>query len=165
MKRSTWTTVSVLAVVALLIGGVVLLDPQSNDLRQPLQGVGGGPNDGTTIIEIIDNPDSYIGRTVSLNGEVDTIYSPDVFLLDQELAVIGDELLVVTRDTLPEGANDAIPNPLDDSDLVTVTGTVQSMLLTEVEREFDVDFDPEFEVEYEQRPVLVATEVSRQNNE
>lgn len=161
MRKNTWGIATVLIIAALLLGGLALLNTQQNVERQPLQGIGGGPDDRTIIADIIANPDSYIAKAVTVNGEVDRVLSPEVFVLDQEKAIVGDEILVLMRNNLPEEINNARNSPLNDADLVSVSGTVQQVQLTEIEREFNLNLDSQLE----DQPVIVATNITRQNTD
>ena len=162
MRNSTWPIVAVLVVAIILVGGFFFFGAQPiDDTTQPAPGVGGGPvEEGVTVSDIIANPNQYVTQTVTLDGEVDRVLTPRMFVLDQEGTLVGDEILVITENQIPDEAEGAIANPFNDADKVTVTGTVSRLVITEVERDLDLDLDPQVEVEFENRPYISASDVT-----
>lgn len=112
---------------------------------------------GITARQIIENPAAYVGKTVTVTGEVEEIYEPRAFSMDSGLTV--GELLVVGRDPypqVPEAGNRAYVV----RDTATVTGVVRMMVTAEVERELGWDLAPEIEAEYNAKPVLIVQKAS-----
>ena len=54
-----------------------------------------GPEAGITIGDITDNPNAFIGQTVTVSGEVEDIVGPRAFTMGDEGFLFGEELLVV----------------------------------------------------------------------
>lgn len=109
--------------------------------------------------DIVTNPDNYIGKTVTVTGEVEKVFSKRAFLLDEE-AVTGDKDLLVLSPDKTELNLEAI----DDSwlnDGVKVTGKVVRMVTADVEKELGWDLDNELEVEYKDRPVIIAQTIAK----
>lgn len=99
--------------------------------------------------DIINNPSAWVGRRVTVSGDVEEVWTPRAFNMDSGITV--GELLVVSREPFP---NLADHDPLVD-DVATVTGTVRMLAVAEVEREIGWDLQPEIEVEFTGKPMLV----------
>lgn len=93
---------------------------------------------GATIEAVALNPTWYAGMTVTLEGEVEEVYGPGLFVLANE-DLFSDEIVVSSRSQtrLEEGAE------------VVVTGTVRAFTVVEMEREYGWDLDPQIEAELE----------------
>lgn len=108
---------------------------------------------------IVANPNAYIGQTVTVAGDVEEVFGPRVFTLDEE-TIAGNTDLLVLSPQRPELNLEAIDNNwLNDG--VRVTGTVRRMVVADVERELGWDLDNELEVEYRDRPVIIAQSIAR----
>ncbi|MGE3509893.1 MAG: hypothetical protein AB7N65_13525 [Vicinamibacterales bacterium] len=100
-----------------------------------------------------DQPQSYMGQRISVDGEVDQVLGPRLFTLDEpDWIDLEGELLVY------------MPAPLAafvrDNDRVTVSGTVKTFVKTDIEREWGwLTLSPETEVEFSKKPVIVADRV------
>ena len=161
MRNSTWPIIAILVVAIILVGGLFYFERQPTDrTRQAVPGVGGGPDDRATVSDIIQNPNQFVARTVTLDGEVDRVISPRMFVFDQMGTAIGDEILIITENQIPQEAEDATMNTFNDADQVTVTGTVNRLLIAEIERDLEIDLDRQLEIEFENRPVIMATDVT-----
>lgn len=116
-----------------------------------------GAADARTVDTVTDRPEDFIGRTVTIRGEMDDVRGPRAFTLGDHDWILGEELLVVAPKQ-PAGAVWDL-KALDDRP-VTVTGTVRKLVVAEVEREFDFDLDPEFEIQFRDRPILIADNIT-----
>ena len=122
----------------------------------------GTAGDGTVrVADVVAAPNEYFGRTVTLEADVEEVFGPRAFALDEDAPFSGgidNDLLVLAK-----GAGDLAD--IDDQWLnnkVRVTGTVGRMSVIEVERELGWDLDPELEVELERAgAVLIASSVNR----
>lgn len=99
--------------------------------------------------DIINNPSAWVGRRVTVSGDVEEVWTPRAFNMDS--GVTPGELLVVSREPFPKLADH---DPLVD-DVATVTGTVRMLAVADVEREIGWDLQPEIEVEFTGKPMLV----------
>ncbi len=164
MKYIPMIILGVLVIAVLAVSGVAIYNEQQATSEGFVSGIGGGPEESALISDIIRDPDRYIGRTVTLEGEVDRVISPGIFILDREGTVMGDEILVVTADPLDSQAERDIAHPFRDADKVIVTGRVEQFIRAEVEDDFGLDLDDEVEVEYENKPMISATDIRQQND-
>ena len=105
-----------------------------------------------SVGEISDHPDRFIGQTVRVTGEVETLFGPRVFSLDEDRVFsTGVDVLVLSRK----------PGITKDDQRVTVTGTVRKFVRADLQKEIvDFDLNPEWLVDFESRPVIIATEVT-----
>jgi hypothetical protein len=126
-----------------------------------IDGAAGTAGGEMRVADIVAAPDEYFGRTVTVTADVEEVFGPMAFALDEDAPFTGgidNDLLVLSRQA---GDLEAI----DDQWLnnkVRVTGTVGRMTVTEVERELGWDLDPELEIELERAgAVLIASSVNR----
>lgn len=115
----------------------------------------------TRVADIVGEPESYVGKTVTVSADVEEVFGPMAFALDEDSPLTGgidNDLLVLSKKA---GALEEIDDQWLDNK-VRVTGTVGTWGAVEVEREIGWDLDPEIEVELENGgPVLIATSVER----
>ncbi|MGL5193192.1 MAG: hypothetical protein ACRC8Y_06270 [Chroococcales cyanobacterium] len=117
---------------------------------QPTTGMQGRQMVATTE-NISSDPENFIGRTVTVRGDVDEIdTSRDTFLMDDDRFLGGDGILVINS----TGAPFAIPDA--DDMRVQVTGEVRQFRRNEIASEFGFNLDPELYSDYEDRPAIIA---------
>lgn len=103
--------------------------------------------------EIAEEPDTFLGKLVTVRSKVEKVVSPNAFTLDDKELVGGKELLVVGA--IPAG------DTINEGETVRVTGKVRKFFTAEIERDFDFDLQPEVEVEYEGKAVVIAQSTQR----
>lgn len=112
---------------------------------------------GVTARQVIENPSAYVGKTVTVSGDVEEIWGPRAFNMDSGVTV--GELLVVGREPFPQVA--ATGNrAYVINDIATVTGVVRMLVTADIEREIGWDLDPQIETEFNAKPVLIAQSIS-----
>ncbi|MEX5295323.1 hypothetical protein QYM41_08580 [Kocuria sp. CPCC 205268] len=95
--------------------------------------------------DFYDDVTTYTGQQVTLSAEVSETISPDAFAI----AGAVDPLLIVESQEIP---------PLDDGQVVQVTGTVQEGFdVVSVEEELGVDLEDEAFADFEGDPYIMAT--------
>lgn len=95
--------------------------------------------------DFYDDVTTYTGQEVTLSAEVSETISPDAFAI----AGAVDPLLIVESQEIP---------PLDDGQVVQVTGTVQEGFdVVSVEEELGVDLEDEAFADFEGDPYIMAT--------
>jgi hypothetical protein len=111
------------------------------------------------VADIVENPSQYVGKTVTVNGEVEEVYGTTGFKLDEEAplaAGIDNDLPVIGASQNLAGIDDQILN-----DRVLVQGTVRMFVKAEIDRDYSwFDATPEVEATFEGKPVLIASSVS-----
>lgn len=111
----------------------------------------------STPSAIADNPQAYVGRLVSVRGEVEEVIGATAFSLDEDALLEGgvdNDILVISSPDVPPIVQEGI-----ESKTVQVFGTVRMLVTSEVEREFGFDLDDELVVDFEGRPVIIASSV------
>ena len=117
---------------------------------------GTGQPAAVTAGEIAKNPANFYGKKVRVSAEVEHVYSPNAFTLDEDAAFAGPDLLVL---------NPAPARASKDDEEVTVTGTIRQYVESDIQRDYKW-FDPRWlaqaagiGVDFTTRPVLVSDSV------
>ena len=116
---------------------------------------------GITARQVIENPQAYVGKTVTVSGDVEEIWNPRAFNMDSGLTI--GELLVVGREPFPN-VPDRNNTAYVVSDVATVTGVVRMFVKADIEREIGWDLDSRLEAEFNAKPVLIAQSVNFKPN-
>jgi hypothetical protein len=116
-----------------------------------------GPERGVTLADVLDDPEEYLGRTVTVSGEVDRlVIGARAFTIGDRLATTDeDDLLVIPRQSARAGAE-----AVDVASVVRVEGVVRRFT-TPVEDD-DLLFDDEEDDaldEFEGEPAIVVTDI------
>lgn len=110
-----------------------------------------------SVDAVTDDPSNYIGRTVTVRGEVDKLQNDRrVFSVEDHDWVFPEELLVVTPRPASEMMSAAGLDSLREGEEIQVTGVIRRLVMTELERDYDFDLERDFELEFRERPILVA---------
>ncbi len=78
--------------------------------------------------ELLDNPEQYEGRVVTIAGEVNDVINAHAFTLGGEEFLPPGELLVISPKGFPSMPNRPENEYLVDDDIVQVTGTVRRLV-------------------------------------
>jgi hypothetical protein len=159
-RRGRVSTVFAAALGAILAAapalGAVDANQQKKDAATAQQ-----PAVRVEVNAIAANPTPYRGKQVTVVGEVDNILAPGIFRIGS-VDEFGPELTVVS---VPHATRQLNSGVFVDDDVVTVTGTVVTFTVAEIEREFGLDLDPQIEAEIERvRTILVASSVTPRPN-
>jgi hypothetical protein len=108
--------------------------------------------------DLEDHPSKYAGKVINVTAEVEEVFGPRLFKIDEpDWADLDGEVLVYLPSDLAALVRE--------DDRVTVSGTVKRMVRADLERELGwLQPDPDFEVEFASRPVIVAREIVGGNN-
>jgi hypothetical protein len=110
------------------------------------------------IDDLEENPRKYTGKTISVDAEVEEVFGPRLFTIDERnWGDLDGELLVF------------VPTPLAavvrDDDRITVTGMVKPFVEVALEKEWGwLGLDKELEADLSKRSVLVASRIVGGNN-
>ncbi|EAZ89430.1 hypothetical protein [Crocosphaera chwakensis] len=109
--------------------------------------------------ELAENPEAYYNRVVAVEAEVAEVYSPSAYTVGEEGWFSDGELLVVGVTPNSELMTENEP----EDRYVTVTGVLRPYITSEFERDYDLTWDldlqQEIEAEFQEKPVLVASDV------
>jgi hypothetical protein len=125
---------------------------EADELKRATAPAVRGNFEGTRVAldDLESNPKKYMGQRISVDAEVEEIYGPRLFTIDEpHWGDLDGEILVL------------LPTPLaalvKDDDRVTITGKVQPFVRAEIEREWGwLGLDPGIEIRVGSKPVLVA---------
>jgi hypothetical protein len=103
--------------------------------------------------DLEDNPESYLGKTVIVEGEVDRVLGPNLFTIDErDWADLERELAVVVPEPFAAIVTADAP--------VLVTGVVEKVPIAKIQPVWNIfASDPKIRAEVEASPVLVATDI------
>lgn len=111
--------------------------------------------DDVEIRELEGDPLEYVGQTVTVDGEIDDVYGPQVFSIEGGL--FSGELTVI----VPQGVAMSGVAMEEDAD-VTIRGMVRAYVAAEIESEYGIVFGEGLDVDIEERePILIAEQVMR----
>lgn len=133
-------------------GDGVRNDQIASDARARAQreGMDAATAANVTIEYLSGNLANYLGRTVSIRGDVEEIAGDHAFLLGGDLLFGGEGVFIINAsgqslDLIEgEGTN------------VQVTGEVREFILDDIESEYGFDLDNNLFADYENQPVIVA---------
>lgn len=147
-KRSSRVLVCMAAGAIALATQAVVAEEGDVDEKKPIP-----PANAVEVSadELAGKPAEFVGLRVRVRAEIDDVYSPRMFTLDEETVGTSPDVLVLA----PNGG--AFPK---DGDEVEVTGTVRKFVRAEIERDYDwFDLAEEYDVKYAERPVIVAESI------
>lgn len=118
---------------------------------------GTGADGFVDVASVVDNPASFAGRTVTVRGEVEEIYSPrQAFALTGDGIIAENQIMVLTK-------GNAGPM-LEEDKQVRVNGRVRAYAvadLADYERELGWNFTPELRAELEKiKTVIIADSIT-----
>ncbi|MGE3178301.1 MAG: hypothetical protein AB7O32_12615 [Vicinamibacterales bacterium] len=164
-SQCTITTLPAIAAAVALTAAPAFAQSQQSDTDR-------SRNASTVAAEnLSDNPENYIGKTITVKEEVADVVGPNVFTIeDGEFFGTSPDILVF--------APDAMVSPVEDQS-VTVTGVVRRFTFAELEREYGwgwgaypwyggpygynryygTGYGPDYWLQYERRPVLIASSI------
>lgn len=143
--------------LSVVVGGCGRDEPEAGVTPGAEVGTGGTAEAAVNIQDIVDNPASFVGRTVTVSGEVEEIYSPKgAFSITGGGAIAENQLLVLAK-------ADKVPM-VEENQNVRVRGAVRAYAVADLQRlETDIgwDFSPELETELERvKAVMIAETVT-----
>lgn len=103
------------------------------------QQTSGEPRNFETVEELLDIVSRYNGQKVRVSGEVEEIIDQQAFVLESG-GLFNDEMVVL----MPKGQLQ-----VEEDYEVAVTGTVRTVGLIDIEREYGWDLDPHVKLELE----------------
>jgi hypothetical protein len=111
-----------------------------------------------TVAQLMSRPEAYIGRNVTIVSEVEEVFTPWSFKLDEDRLLSGgidNDLLVIGREPLASMGfrEEWIEQP------VRVTGTVRILQASDFRREYGRGVDDKLFRRYEGKPALIATSI------
>lgn len=111
---------------------------------------------GATVNEITETPNAFIGRQVTVSGEIKEVYGPRAFTIKSPDPSSG-ELLVVTAEDFPSIPDRSQRAEEIKEDFVQITGKVRRYIPEEIQQEIGAALDPKIESEYPvSHPVVIA---------
>ncbi|MDM9379197.1 hypothetical protein QUB80_00545 [Chlorogloeopsis sp. ULAP01] len=104
--------------------------------------------------EIGENPQAYYNKVIAVPAEVERIYSPNAFVLEDK-TLLGDNPLLVL---VTEQVKDKVP--IKEGERIVATGTLRPFIASELERDYKFAWNQQLrgqlENEYKTRPVLIV---------
>ena len=114
---------------------------------------------GVSVADIVDNPEEFYGRNLTVSGLVSEVVGPNAVTIGGQDGIFEEELLIVGAQPLPELAEgEAVEIAVHD--LVQATGTLQEFEVPEFEEALGTELDDNLFGEYEGEPALQASSVA-----
>jgi hypothetical protein len=106
-----------------------------------------------TVDDLEDNATRYTGKTITVDAEVEEVFGPRLFSIDEPAwGDLEGEIFVF----MPTH----VAALVRENDRITVTGTIKPFALAELEREWGwLEADPDIEAEFASKPVLHANRI------
>jgi hypothetical protein len=106
-----------------------------------------------SIRDLDDAGTRYLGRLITVTAEVDEVYGPRLFTIDDPAwGDLGGEVLVYARGMAAV--------PVGDGDRISVTGTLQTVALSGIESEWGWrKVEPDLDVDFLTKPIILATRI------
>jgi hypothetical protein len=103
--------------------------------------------------DVSRHPDNYVGKRITVEGEVTDVLGPHVFMVDARrfFHLWGGMLVIVPEPFAAIVQRDAP---------IRVTGSVERVVLAEAKKKWAFLNDPKIEVDLFEKPVIVATDVT-----
>jgi hypothetical protein len=126
------------------------------------RGRGADPNQGMPIATntILQNPDAYYGKRVTISAGVEQVLSKTAFVIDQRTAVGAHEVKAIGKPILVIAPY--LTGPLDQRHYLLMSGQIVKFdpaAIAGVAADYELDLAPEVGAKYQGRPVLLATSV------
>lgn len=156
MKPNMSRTYGVLVVVVGMMLIVMAASPGAQRRRRPAADAG-LPIATNTILQ---NPEAYYGKTVTMSAGVEHILSKTAFVIDQRKALGAKEVSAIGRPILVIAPH--LTGLLDQKQYLLMRGQIVKLdteAVAKLSAEYDLDLAPEIGAKYQGQPVLVATSV------
>lgn len=161
-SKSRFSVIALMIVTGIAVLSVIAFmnNNSSSELNNlPQAGVGGGP--GQPVNELFpvisENPSNYLGKAVTLSGEIESVLGEKIFVLtDPEDAGSDSKILVLVNGLIPQKPNRSPDFPLNKGDEVVITGFIRQMVIDQIEDEADVDIPEQAEVDFTDNAVIIA---------
>ena len=109
-----------------------------------------------TLESVVDNPEAYLGETLTVVGEVVETYDSQAFIVREEEYFAADEGLLVVMDDKTA----SLPSL---GEYVELSGEVQQFVAADLEKDFNMALDDsvveEVEATFAETPFLFANEI------
>ena len=149
VRRNVWHSAVGFSVACLASAAVTAQQPPAK--QGPI--ASDTPAATVKLDDLEDKPENFLGKTVTVQGEVDKMLGPHLFTVDERgWADPARELPV------------SVPAPfivtLKEKAVVRITGTVEKVPIAKLESEVGPLTDAKLRAEIDKQPVLVATAVT-----
>jgi cytochrome c556 len=150
-----------IAVVSVAVAATLLLTMSAAPSAQRRRG-GADPNAGVPIATntIVEHPDAYYGKRVTISAGVEQILSKTAFVIDQRKAVGPKEVTAIGKPILVIAPY--LSARLDQTHYVLMRGDIMKFDKAAIARlaaDHTLDLSSEIAAKYEGQPVLLATSV------
>lgn len=143
-KKWLMRSAGALALVTSLLAGCETSQPQATAPDQT----------NVSTEEVAENPNRYIGQTVTVRSEPIQKISANTFTVEDDQFFGSEPVLVVNASGQP------FVLPTDDDTEVQVTGEVRNFVSADIEREYKLGLDPNTYRDYENQPAIIARSIA-----
>lgn len=112
----------------------------------------------TSVEDIAEEDVNMFGQEVTVRGEVTDVEPGMSFTLTEEGFFAGDQVLVINV------SGEMIPETPEEPVEIQVTGTLQRLVVADVEQQYDLDLTSQYYGRYEDTPVILAESIALSPN-
>jgi hypothetical protein len=144
LQKSIGTAIVVVAATVLL---------SACTTNRPEATAPGAPNNVTTE-EVAENHLQLIGKTVTVRSEPIQKVGTNSFTIEDEQFFGSEPILVINASGNP------LVLPAEQDVEVQVTGEVRNVVVTDLERDYNLDLQPDLYRDYENKPAIIAQSIA-----
>ena len=108
----------------------------------------------TSLAEIADNTDEFMGKSVTINSEATAEVGSTAFTVSDQKFLAGQPLVVINASGKPF---DLLPNQ---NTPIQVTGEVRNLVIPEIEREYNLNIQDQYYTDYVDKPAIIARHIA-----
>jgi uncharacterized membrane protein YcgQ (UPF0703/DUF1980 family) len=132
---------------------------RNNPEVKGLSTIGQQNSDTNTINDILDNPDNYVGKQITLSGKIHEVLDNNSLTL--KASGINRDLLVITSNSLFTNIQNDNSALYKDDDNVQISGMVQKFDKTTIENQLGLVLNDNKLNDYITKPVIVAQTITK----
>ena len=153
MQQHASKIVPLVTVIATLVLAVALIAQGPTSSTPKPQSGNATKAEKVDLDALEKNPERFLGKTVTVEGEVDRVLGPNLFTIDErDWADLDREMPVVVPEPFAAIVRSEAP--------VRVTGTIEKVPIAKIENRGGRLTDPKIKAEIQTQPALVASAVS-----
>jgi hypothetical protein len=108
----------------------------------------------TSLAEIADNTDEFMGKSVTINSEATAKVGSTAFTISDQKFLAGQPLVVINASGKP------FDLPPNQNTPIQVTGEVRNLVIPEIEKEYNLNIQDQYYTDYVDKPAIIARHIA-----